>query len=354
MKWNTEELRVVLLEEKVKEIRRLLIPSIIQSSYDFCWARSVNGAFSVSSVYDLLHSLRDRDIQSMEDWRRHFTDEGDCCVCPGIEESILHCLRDCPVASNVRRLIFLGVEGLVNFWSRDTMSWLKAGVEGFSTDISFLNTNKFVAVIWIIWKARCTCNIKKSPQLEDNFKVNTDGSVSQSNGHAATGGILRNSRGEWVAGFYINVRSCSLTLSVREGLYLARKGLRNIGLKEGLYLAKRKGLRNIELEVDSTAVVSLLGEAYNNDHHLSALIKDCRSLMVKVNTIKINYTFREGNKCADLLVALGHNSRPGVCELLNPPDSLLPFLRNDAMGIKFLRVKNNVCMVSPRGMCLGC
>ncbi|KAK6943035.1 Ribonuclease H domain [Dillenia turbinata] len=216
------------------------------------------------------------------------------------------------------------------------MSWLKAGVKGFSTDVSFLDTSKFVAAIWIIWKAKCSCNIKKVRMLPMQVA-------------------------RWTLSFSREIRNAFRRSSIREASREKwvcwsspmEDNFKLLMVQEGLYLAKRKGLRNIELEVDSVAVVSLLGEAYNNEHHLNALIKDCRFHMVKVNTVKINHTFREGNQCVDLLTALGHNSKRGVCELLNPPDSLLPFLRNDAMGIKFLRVKNNVCMVPPRGMCLG-
>ncbi|KAK6938188.1 Ribonuclease H domain [Dillenia turbinata] len=231
--WNLEEFRAVLTEEKVKEIRSLMIPSQITS---------------------VLMNFVGLGVLMMSSRRRHFTNEGGCSVCPGIEESILHCLRDCP----------------------------DAGVKGFSTDGSILDNSNFVAVIWIIWKARCSRNIKNvhmlpmqvarwtisfsseikipisrsptrketsekwvcySPPMGDNIKLNTDGSVSQSNGHATTGGILRNARGEWVVGFSISVGTC---------LVLAAELW---GVREGLNLASRKGLRNIELEVDSAAMI---------------------------------------------------------------------------------------------------
>ncbi|KAK6934521.1 Ribonuclease H domain [Dillenia turbinata] len=151
-------------------------------------------------------------------------------------------------------------------------SWLKAGVKGFSTDVSILDSSKFVA--------KCSRNIKNvrmlpmqvarrtisfsseiknvfskspsrefshekwvcwSPPMEDNIKLNTDGSVSQSNGHAAAEGILRNARGEWIVGFFINVG----TYSILAKLW---------GVREWLNLANRKGLRNIELEVDSVII----------------------------------------------------------------------------------------------------
>ncbi|KAK6947760.1 Ribonuclease H domain [Dillenia turbinata] len=180
-----------------------------------------------------------------------------------------------------KRSLNATAKGHINFWTGDTINWLKAGVKGFSIDDSILDSSKFVAAIWIIWKVRCSRNIKNvrmlpmqvarwtisfsseiknaisrsptrketsekwvcwSPPMGDNIKLNTDGSVSQSNGHAAARGILRNARGEWVAGFYINVGNCSVLAT------------QIWGVREGLNLASRKGLRNIELEVDSTAV----------------------------------------------------------------------------------------------------
>ncbi|KAK6920895.1 Ribonuclease H domain [Dillenia turbinata] len=243
--------------------------------------------------------------------------------------------EDCPAASNVWRLIFPGVEGLENFWSGDTINWLKAGVKGFNTDVSVLDNSKFVAAIWIIWKARCSRNIKNVRTLPMQVARWTISFSSEIKNAFSRSPSREFSREKWVC----------WSPPMEDDIKL--------NTDEGLNLANRKGLRNIELEVDSVVVVSLLWEAYNDDHPLSALIKDCRSLMVEVNTVKINHIFREGNKCAGYLASLGHNSRPGVFELLNPPDSLFSFLSNVAMVIKFLRAKSKVCLVPPRGMSLG-
>ncbi|KAK6914623.1 Ribonuclease H domain [Dillenia turbinata] len=163
-----------------------------------------------------------------------------------------------------------------------------------------LDSVNFAAATWIIWKARCRRNFHIDPMppmqvarwimnfsreiraaiskhslncaprekwvawlppAHNNIKLNTDGSVLQQNGHAATGGLVRNSKGEWIAGFSINVGICSV---FEVELW---------GVKEGLRLACRKGLNSIELDIDSSAAVALLRDRYNADHPQSFLLK---------------------------------------------------------------------------------
>ncbi|KAK6924082.1 Ribonuclease H domain [Dillenia turbinata] len=162
-------------------------------------------------------------------------------------------------------------------------------------------------------QARCNSNIKNVRMLPMQVARWIISFNSEIKNVIRKSPIRENSREKWFV-------SQMVMLQLEE----SEETLEDSGLL-GLNLAKRKGLRNSEFGVDSAAVVSLLREACNDDHHLSALIKDCRSLMVKVNTVKINHTFKEGNKYADHLASLGYNSRPGVCELLNPPDSLFSF-----------------------------
>ncbi|KAK6946213.1 Ribonuclease H domain [Dillenia turbinata] len=224
--------------------------------------------------------------------QRHFTENGGCAFCNETEESILHCLRDCPVARDGWSLILLGVEGVKPFWTGDTISWLKARVKGYNSDSFFLENEKFMTTIWILWKARCRRNfkndlmfpiqvarwaIKFSREIRDAIKNclkkgdPSEKSDSQVNDQAIAGGIFRNVR-------------------------------------------------------DSSTIVAMLRESCNDNHPLGAVLKECQSLMVQVNVVKICHTLREGNKCADHLAFLGHFNRLDFCELSSPPPSPVCFL----------------------------
>ncbi|KAK6945997.1 Ribonuclease H domain [Dillenia turbinata] len=230
-----------------------------------------------------------------------------------------------------------------------------ARVTGHNSDSFLLDSGKFVAAIWIIWKARCRRNFQNDhmplmqvarwimnfsreirdaiknhpmryvpsekwvawlPPAQNNIKLNTDGSVLQHKGHAAAGGILRNTKGEWIAGFFINVGICSV---FEAKLWSVR---------EGLSLTSKKGLSSIELDIDSSAAVALLRDRYNDNHPLC-------------------------NKCADLLAFMGYSDSLGLCKLSNPPPPLCASLRNDVQGIRMLRSKCKAHPASSKGLGLG-
>ncbi|KAK6934581.1 Ribonuclease H domain [Dillenia turbinata] len=141
--------------------------------------------------------------------------------------------------------------------------------------------------LWVSW----------NPPKGGIIKINTDGSVNP-DGHAAAGGVLRNDKGDWLAGFSMNVDMCSV---IAAELW---------GVKDGLQLAIERGPKDIELEVDSLVVFSLLRDNSNLDHPVSALIRCCQSLMTVANVVEFSHTFREGNRCADLLASLGLDCSP--------------------------------------------
>ena len=71
-------------------------------------------------------------------------------------------------------------------------------------------------------------------------KLNTDGSVVNTNGLSGCGGLLRDCSGQWVVGF---AKSISVSSSIAAELWV---------LREGLGLCLERGISAVEIELDAT------------------------------------------------------------------------------------------------------
>ncbi|CAN1330967.1 Putative ribonuclease H protein At1g65750 [Linum perenne] len=78
------------------------------------------------------------------------------------------------------------------------------------------------------------------------FTLNTDGSVIKATGEASAGDCLRDGNGNLVDAFSINIGKCSIT---RAEITCVATGLER---------AWATGVRNVEIQTDSTCVIKLL------------------------------------------------------------------------------------------------
>ncbi|KAK6924003.1 Serine-threonine/tyrosine-protein kinase, catalytic domain [Dillenia turbinata] len=116
-------------------------------------------------------------------------------------------------------IVLPGVEHVAQFWTDNLDMWLKAGVEGLIAGTFYMDNVRFISTIWVIWKGRCKLVLHNeiSPPLQ----------------------LAR-----WV-------------VSVSKDTNVAfMKDFR--GVRKGLRLAKRRGFRDVELEVDSLVLADLL------------------------------------------------------------------------------------------------
>ena len=226
-------------------------------------------------------SIPTKDVLSS----RGFNLDTACDLCSCNSETIIHLLRDCGVARNVWRN--LGINDTnQDFFNSSLAEWLKKNCESspFFARPRIPWSFIFPQAVWLIWlhqnnyvfrtkriqeSIHLQC-IKKGAEyyavaldlsnkpprtqiqvkwIKPNpgwVKLNTDGVVSGAPGKAGKGGVLRCSRGLWVAGF---ARKLGAVSSSMAELW---------ALKDGLLLAKQLNFQNINIELDAEFIVHLL------------------------------------------------------------------------------------------------
>ncbi|CAN1123467.1 Putative ribonuclease H protein At1g65750 [Linum perenne] len=88
-----------------------------------------------------------RLLTNSERHRRHLAEFGSCQVCPGHEESVLHVLRDCPLASATWELLALS-SGDQTFFQTPLLPWIERLLR--KPELCLL----FGVTCWWLWRAR--------------------------------------------------------------------------------------------------------------------------------------------------------------------------------------------------------
>ncbi|CAN1808121.1 Putative ribonuclease H protein At1g65750, partial [Linum perenne] len=168
------------------------------------------------------------------------------------------------------------------------------------------------------------------PADEGWFTLNSDGSLHLQNNRAAAGGLVRDSGGNLITSYVINLGSCSIM----------RAELR--GIIEGMKIAWDKGVRRLCIQTDSQAAVSLLCSTEGREHRHSSLVDQFSELRSRDWEVTIHHIYREANCAADYLANLGHSVDLGthVCQF--PDNTLLYWLRYDLIGVSTPRYFNNI------------
>ncbi|XP_057429870.1 uncharacterized protein LOC130722981 [Lotus japonicus] len=131
--------------------------------------------------------------------------------------------------------------------------------------------------------------------------------------------------GKVLAGFSTPLGICSIT---RAELW---------GVLKGLRLAFSLSPPAISVEMDSKTAFDLITVRCPRGHPCSDLVKDIQYLASQRWAVTFHFIYREGNRCADHLARLGHNSVEEDFNFTNIPRSLFPFIRDDVIGVSFPR-----------------
>ncbi|KAF3613288.1 hypothetical protein FXO38_36331 [Capsicum annuum] len=100
------------------------------------------------------------------------------------------------------------------------------------------------------------------PPMNGFFKLNMDGACRLNTGRRGTGGIVRNSNGEWVLGFFNSFHNSTNSM------------MELLALKDGLKVIECNNFLPVEINIDSLEVLHTLT---NGNLHYDTIIDDCRS-----------------------------------------------------------------------------
>ncbi|OMO78348.1 hypothetical protein CCACVL1_14470 [Corchorus capsularis] len=186
---------------------------------------------------------------------------------------------------------------------------------------------QFAMTLWLIWKSRNALIFQQ--QVDKLSKVwfmarklaREHPSIS-----ASTGGLIRGSDGEWLAGFLVNIGTLD---SLVAELW---------GLREGLLLAKQRRLWPLVVELDASMIVHMVKNGVPDSHPCSVLVADVMALIAEGWTMKFVIYTRKKNKCADYLANLAQTTTLGTTLLDEPPTILVPLLDKDISGPPTVRI----------------
>ncbi|XP_019233905.1 PREDICTED: uncharacterized protein LOC109214446 [Nicotiana attenuata] len=137
-------------------------------------------------------------------------------------------------------------------------------------------------------KTKLPKDVKWNPPKEHFYKLNTDGAYSQHK--AGIGGVIRNSKAEWIMGF---AGAAPCHSAIFSELY---------ALAQGLRYAYERNLTPLEVEVDAKDIISLL---HTETFALSNIIADCRYYLDRLGNPAVKHVHRGQNMIADQLAKEG-------------------------------------------------
>ncbi|KAH1083469.1 hypothetical protein J1N35_023230 [Gossypium stocksii] len=211
--WNWTVLQTYFTSE-VLEYIAMCPPPPVELRVDGCqWKSNGTGKFSVKTAYNSLVPMDGVTVN--EDWRvvwdndlpprikhfmwlvmhrkcqtneerarRNLTNDAGCALCEATQETILHASRDC--------------HGSVAVWSQQCSSTLEEIIRRSKSSIGRIRdaaTNKDRL------RARLAVRIKWCPPNSGWVKINIDGASNSDGNRSTTAGVIRDSYGNWVAGF---------------------------------------------------------------------------------------------------------------------------------------------------------
>ncbi|KAH9750393.1 putative ribonuclease H protein [Citrus sinensis] len=235
-------------------------------------------------IWQILHGK----LKTYRELSRRNIPVSDVCVRCGISaEDILHAVRDCRCIKNLW-LHLVPARHHLSFFQSNLRAWIAANMQNkWKIDSELPWDCIFGVAIWRLWfwqnhfimagnlvdsktiyldiMARASeihrinnSHLSQQPRRKEIFiswlpppwpwcKLNTDGSY-RNTGEAGAGGIIRDSFGNWISGFSMNIGESSVIMAELWGLY------------QGLSLAWNVGIRHLLVEVDSLCVTQMISQ----------------------------------------------------------------------------------------------
>ncbi|XP_019252901.1 PREDICTED: uncharacterized protein LOC109231716 [Nicotiana attenuata] len=127
--------------------------------------------------------------------------------------------------------------------------------------------------------------------LADTIKVNTDGSFIKETGTTGIGGIVRNSNGDLIMAFSVNVQSNSNNMTEA------------LAAEFGVKWCSHHGFTNFVLELGSLIVENMLTKKEANNLKIKQIVDNIINSINDAN-VCVQHCLREGNQVADCLAKL--------------------------------------------------
>ncbi|XP_047253752.1 uncharacterized protein LOC124887876 [Capsicum annuum] len=133
-------------------------------------------------------------------------------------------------------------------------------------------------------------NLRWQPPHSNTYKLNTDESCAANPGKEGIGGVIRNSKGDWVMGF-----NKSFTHATNNLMEL-------MALREGLTLDLYHKIKPLTVEVDSMEILNMF---HRGNPLYDSIVNACRFLLESLKNSPVQYIYREQNRVADMLAKQG-------------------------------------------------
>ncbi|CAN1760045.1 Putative ribonuclease H protein At1g65750 [Linum perenne] len=318
--WDIAALERVLPQEALEAVIGMTPPCSDAGADLPIWGLEANGQYSVSSGYLIACEIDDdSDNRWKEIWRwegpqrirhflwlaaqnklltneercrRHLATSDECGGCNSAIESVIHVVRDCPVAKEIWYEL-LGVNSNHEFFQIAESDWW----EKYIADKSWASI--FGITTWTLWKirnerifegkaqtkasivARCKFWMRlvaTSFQEARNLRQSITTQRRITRGGAAAGGCMRNEEGRIIDAFACNLGRCSITRAELTGAV--------IGLERAWELGERK----VEVQMDSSCAIKLLEGKLNLEHQHAGLVLRFKQLTERSWTIRLIFT----------------------------------------------------------------
>ncbi|ONI33799.1 hypothetical protein PRUPE_1G446500 [Prunus persica] len=209
-----------------------------------------------------------------------------CDICGAPMENAAHIVRNCPATISV--------------WHQSLMP---------------MNMSLLQAVDLHTWVAK---NLHNSTILTYGVEWST---IKGEDGRIAAGGVLRDSYGQWMRGFAVNLGVGQVLEAKLWGIYL------------GLKITWDIGCSAVVLEYDSATAVHLLNKNVEDFHPLATMLWGCQAYINKNWVCSIHHVYRECNMVANKLAELSSCLGLGLSTFHDPHDSIRSFLSEDLLGV---------------------
>ena len=104
-------------------------------------------------------------------------------------------------------------------------------------------------------------------------------------------------------------------------------------VREGLSLCLHRNFPAVVLELDVKSIFDVLTNPNQSNNIISAILDDCRQMMVQFPQLRVRHGYREANRCADKLARMGVQQLVDFCLYEDSPQELQSDLEFDNSGL---------------------